>query len=155
MAPGRYRERPYVPARDPLNAVPPSRHPFQFWMMFALTVSGAGNFFTPGSEILQRGLDPFFHKTWALTLMVSGMLCLIAAWWPDRATGLLMERIGMVTVGISCPVYAVVVAQATGWETSIVATALTTSAGVASAWRAVHVTRELKLLRMFMTRNFR
>lgn len=157
MAPGRYRERPYVPAKDPLTAIPPSRHPFQFWVLFALAISGAGNFFTPGSEVLQQGLDPLSHKVWAATLMVSGVLGLIAAWWRDRITGLIMERIALVSVGLACPVYGVVVAEATknGWESVLIPTAMTCSIGIAALWRAVHVTRELGLIRDFMDRTYR
>lgn len=152
--PDLYRERPYIPARDPLTAIPPSRHPFQFWVMFAMVLSGAGNLFAPGSEVLQQGLDPFFHKVWALTALLGGLLALGGAFWLDRVTGLLVERIGLTTIGLSCPIYSLVVYEAVGAQ-GIVSVALTASVGLASIWRALHVTRELHRLREFIGRHYR
>lgn len=150
--PREYHRQPYVPARDPLAAIPPSRHPFQFWVMFGLILSGASNFFIPGSEVLRQGLDPFSHKVWAGTLMIGAIVTLISAWWKDRITGLLLERIGLVSIGISCPVYAaIVLTQVPGIATSAIVMA---TVGIASIWRAVHVTRELRVLRAFMARNY-
>lgn len=152
--PDRYRERPYVPAKDPLSAIPPSRHPFQFWVLFALFVSGAANFFTPGSVVLREGLDPFFHKLWAVTLMISTLLGLISAFLSDRISGLLVERIALLTMGLSCPAYAIVVGIQMGVQFAFVSIVIMFSIGIAGVWRAVHVSRELRILRHFVTRHF-
>ena len=153
--PGRYRDHPYVPARDPLGAIPPSRHPFQFWMMFALVLGGLGNLLTPGSEVLQQGLDPFFHKLWAIVMISGGAIAIVAAWWRDRITGLLLERIALISVGLMAPVYSgALVLSTTDFEAASLTAAFTTSAGLASLWRAAHVSRELKKLRYFVARHF-
>lgn len=152
--PWRYREHPYVPARDPLRAIPPSRHPFQIWVMAALIVSGAANFLTPGSEVLQEGLTPGYHKVWAATVFVASTLALVSAWWPDRVTGLLLERTGLWSIGLSCPIYAIVVYVQTGFGVGVPGITLTALIGIASIWRAVHVGRELRIVRTFMIRHF-
>lgn len=151
----RYREHPYVPARDPLRAIPPSRHPFQFWVMVAMTLSGLANLLTPGSEVLQEGLTPLYHKTWALTVFVSAVLAIVASWWRDRIMGLLMERAALWSMGLACPIYAVVVYAQASIGASAVGVTLTASLGLASLWRAVHVNRELKILRHFVARHFK
>lgn len=150
----RYRERPYVPAKDPLTAIPPSRHPFQFWVMFALAMSGLGNLFTPGSAVLQEGLDPFFHKLWAALLLISAAMALAASFWRDRVSGLLVERIALITMGSICPLYGIVVILQIGFTEGLIGISIMISAGIAALWRAVHVNRELKILRHFVTRNF-
>lgn len=150
----RYVQRPYTPSRDPLSAIPPSRHPFQFWVMFALVLSGLTNFLTPGSEVLQEGLDPFMHKVWAATLAISCAITLVAAWWRDRVTGLLLERTGLTTMGVICPTYAVIVASQVGAQAGSVGVALTASLGIAGFWRVIHVNRELKILRTWMNTTY-
>jgi hypothetical protein len=150
-----YREHPYVPARDPLQAIPPSRHPFQLWVLVALLISGLANFLTPGSEVLQEGLNPLMHKTWALTLTVSALMALASAWWRDRITGLLLERTGLLAMGVSCPLYALIVYLQSGLSVGVPGITLTTLLGGACLNRAIHVHRELKILRHFVTRHFR
>lgn len=147
-----YRDRPYVPAKDPLGAIPPSRHPFQFWVLSALAFNGLTNFFAAGSEAVASTVDPFFHKVWALTLFVGTMCALIGAFWRDRVMGLLLERVGLVTMGVSTPVYGIAYAFQVG-PSAIGPAIIMLSIGVASFWRVVHVNRELRILRGFMSRT--
>jgi hypothetical protein len=148
--PRHYRESPYVPARDPLRAIPPSRHPFQIWVLAALIISGAANFFTPGSEVLQEGLSPAVHKMWAAIIFASGLICIVSAWWHDRVMGLLLERTGMWTLGVVCPAYALLVYMQTGFSLGVPGVTLTALIGLAAIWRGIHANRELKILRRFM-----
>jgi len=150
-----YREHPYVPARDPMHAIPPSRHPFQLWVLGALLLSGLANFLTPGSEVLQEGLNPVAHKSWALIVTVSAVLALISAWWPDRITGLLLERTGLSAMGLVCPLYAAIVVLQSGFGVGVPGITLTAFLGFACIIRAVHVQRELNILRHFVTRHFK
>jgi len=140
-----------MPARDPLSAIPPSRHPFQFWVIFALSLSGATNFFASGSEVMEL-VNPFFHKVWASTLMIGGALALVGAYWRDRVTGLLLERIALTAIGISCPTYASVFILQVGISAGV-GGVLTLLVGVASLWRVVHVNRELRIMRSFIDRT--
>lgn len=147
-----YRERPYVPARDPLSAIPPSRHPFQVWLMFALVISGASNLFTPGAVTSQ--VDPFFHKIWACTLLVGGLATLVGTFWRDRVTGLLLERLGLGTVGMSSSVFSILAVEQLGLAQGVVGWTLTASVGAAAFWRVVHVNRELAALGHFVAQNY-
>lgn len=120
-----------------------------------MALSGLANLLTPGPEVLQEGLSPFMHKTWALLLFLSATIALVSSWWRDRVMGLLMERLGLTTMGLSSPLYAVVVIYQAGLGVGVLGITLTASVGAASLWRAIHVNRELKILRHFMARNFR
>ena len=147
-----YRERPYIPAKDPLTAIPPSRHPFQFWVMVALCLNGVQNFIAAGSPALAAMVDPFYHKVWALTLALGCATALVGAFWRDRITGLLMERIGLVAIGVATPTYAVAFLVQAGPAMSVPAT-IASSAGIAALWRVVHVNRELKVLKGFLRKT--
>lgn len=151
--PHRYRQRPYVPARDPLSAIPPSRHPFQFLVMLAMVLLGVTNLLTPGSEVLRDGLDPEIHKVWAGMVFLSGSLGLISAFWRDRITGLLMERLALAGLGVACPLYAVIVQIQRGYENASVGITITAFIGLAAWWRRVHVNRELRVLRVTVARR--
>lgn len=152
--PGRYRERPYIPAKDPLAAIPPSRHPFQFWVLFACALGGAGNLFAEGSQVLNE-LPLAFHEVWAITLMAASIAAIVAAWWPDRITGLLLERLGLLSIGLVCPAYALLLVTFSEPPSAVaVSAALTASVGVAAIWRGgIHVTRELHILRTYVERT--
>lgn len=152
--PGRYRERPYVPARDPLSAIPPSRHPFQFWMMAALALAGGGNLFRESQSAINELLPPMMIKVWAATMLIGGVLAIVAAFWHDRITGLLLERIALSSVAFSCIIYGTAVYTVVGWA-AFVPGSLITGTALACIWRIAHVTRELKVLRQFISRNYR
>jgi len=122
--------------------------------MIAMALSGASNFFLPGSEILQEGLDPLMHKVWALTLMLSSLLVMVAAFWRDRITGLLMERAGLFTLGTITPAYIIIVTTLLSFSSGAIGIALTGSIGIASLWRVRHINKELKTLRIMIARDF-
>jgi hypothetical protein len=147
-----YGERPYVPARDPLAAIPPSRHPFQFWSLVACVAGGAGNLYG-SSGLLSALLPRYAVVTWALVMMVGGMIAIVGSWWRDRVTGLLMERIALTAIASTSLVYGGSVIYLFG-ERVVLAGAITVGVSIASAWRVVHVNRELKVLRQFIDRTF-
>lgn len=147
-----YWERPYVPAKDPLAAIPPSRHPFQVWVMFACALGGLGNLITPGSDAARELLHPVFVEIWAVTLLFGGLTALISLFWRDRVMGMLIERLALTAIGISCPTYALILGMAAGLS-AVVGATLTASVGIAALWRVFHINRELRMLRDFMRRT--
>ena len=151
--PRRYQGQPYIPSRDPLTAIPPSRHPFQFWAMVALAAGGIGNLIDPASVINELA-DGYVARAWAALMALSGFLSIIAAFWSDRVTGLLMERISLTAAAGVLAIYAIGVSVVAGINNATLATVLSSSLAIACLWRALHVTRELKVIKMFMARYY-
>lgn len=152
--PGRYRSTPYIPARDPLSGIPPSRHPFQFWVLVALTISGASNLFGTNTSVIATLLPVLFLKVWAATMLVGGLGAMIAAFWHDRVTGLLLERACLSAVALVLFVYGGAIWYLAG-NKGIVPASLALALGVASGWRCLHITREIRIVRTFIDRYMR
>lgn len=151
--PRNYLNQPYVPSRDPLTAIPPSRHPFQFWTMMACVLGGIGNLV--GSDSIINELVPrYLVIVWALSLLIAGLLAIIGAWTRDRVFGLLLERAGLSTLTLAAIVYGAAITYLVGGAAAV-SGPLTMSVGIASAWRVVHVNRELRILEKFIDSNYR
>lgn len=147
----RYRSTPYIPARDPLSGIPPSRHPFQFWVLVAISISGVANLIGTENTVIADLLPVLFLKVWAATMLVGGLGAMVAAFWHDRVTGLLLERACLSAVSLVLTVYGGAVFYLVRLEGSVAAT-LAVALGVAAAWRCVHVTRELRIVRTMIDR---
>jgi len=142
-----------LPDRDPLTGVTPSRHPFQFWVLFFLGLSGATvafNLGQPGS--LTELMPQIVVRTWGATVMLGGIVGIAAGWWKDRITGLLLERIALAAVGGMTGVYGFVLMGVAG-GVGIFSGFLALSVTVASFWRIIHVNRELKVLTRWIEQN--
>lgn len=143
-----------MPDRDPLTGVPPSRHPFQFWVLCACVLGGAASAFDFGRpNSLDEFLPHYIVLVWGWTLMIGGLIGLAAAWWPDRITGLLLERIALWGIGGITAVYGAVLLKVLG-HTASVSAFFCISIAMASFWRIRHVNRELKVLSRWIDRNF-
>lgn len=147
-----YRERPYVPSRDPLSAIPPSRHPFQFWSLAACIAGGLGNLHG-SSGLLSSLLPRYAVVTWAVIMVLAGVIALVGAWWRDRVTGLLMERVALTAIASACLVYGGSVLYLFGDGVAL-AGSIALGVSIAASWRVIHVNRELKALREFIDRTF-
>lgn len=148
-----YLNQPYVPAKDPLTAVPPSRHPFQVWSMIACVLGGAGNL-VDSKSVINALMPTALVTVWALSLMMAGVLALVGAFLPDRILGLLTERIGLSTLFITAIAYGAGIVTIAG-QAAAVSGSLTISVGIAAGWRVIHVNRELRILQKFIDANYR
>lgn len=138
---------------DLLTTVPPSRHPFQFWALTACVISGAGSAFDFGQpRTLAEIMPSYMIVLWGWTIMISGLVGLIASWWPDRISGLLLERIALGGIGGSCAIYGALLYKIAGGPGFFAAT-FCMSIALASAWRIMHVNRELHVLQRWIERN--
>lgn len=131
--------------RDPLAAIPPSRHPFQIFALLAGLIGGVGNlFFEPETLFSETVLEPYsVDVMWSLLLIVSASVAVAGAWWKDEITGLMMERLALRFFGYGAFLYAGVtmgVAQIFG-QTLI----FTFGIGIAALWRTRHVRKEIEL----------
>lgn len=139
-----------LPRRDPLGPLPPSRHPFQFWALLACVLSGfahVAGFADHDSAIFL--LPTWAVYVWSMSLMAGGLLALVAGWWRDRVTGLLLERVGLAAIAGVTPVYATVLFTAFGM-TAIVPGTLSYAISIAAVWRVIHIHRELVILKRFI-----
>lgn len=139
---------PYIPAKDPMTAIPPSRHPFQLWTLLACVIGGAGNLVDSKSAI-NALLPHYIVLVWAVSLLFSGLLAIVGAFVKDRIFGLLLERTGLSTLGVAATCYGLGIMFVAG-QAAVVSGPLTISVGIASFWRVAHVNRELRILSKFM-----
>lgn len=144
-----YRRTPYIPAKDPLTAIPPSRHPFQFWAMLACAVTGGGNLVHAHSSISHM-LPGVTMMLWATIMLFGGVLAIAGAFLRDRLSGLLLERFALGAITIGAAVYSVAIFSVVGLA-GLAPETLSFGVAVAAGWRIVHVTRELAILKKMIT----
>ena len=124
--------------------------------MFACALAGAAN--VVGAALgkhlaAEELLGQYVIIIWAATLFVGGAAAMIGVFYRDRLTGLLMERMALRAIGIACLAYGGLLTVASA--ATLMGGTLTVSIGIAAIWRAVHVRRELNVLKMFMDRTMR
>lgn len=130
---------------DPLAPIPPSRHPFQFWVLAACNLAGWVTLIKDPDTLLAQSVPHLIYALWGLLLVMSSSIGLISAWWPDRITGLLLERAGLLALGVGAAAYGSLLLHLVGWRAGL-AGPMTVGIGIASLWRVVHVNREIKVL---------
>jgi hypothetical protein len=91
--------------------------------------------------------------TWGMCLIVGGALGIASAWWQDRLTGLLVERVALLAIAGSAPLYGIMLLALAG-PIGITPAAMTISAGIAAGWRVHHVNRQLKTLSRWIDETF-
>lgn len=134
-----------VVGHDPLASVPPSRNPFQVWLLTASVASGWVNLLEGPDTSFNREMPGWIAVAWGLILVLGGTIGLISAWWSDRITGLLLERTALGSMAMAMFAYGSVVLYTFGWigfQTS----SMTIAAGIACLWRVRHINRELAIL---------
>lgn len=86
-----------------------SRHPFELLFLFVTLLTAVGGMLAkqvrPGS--LQEGMGPTGTMLWYLFLLLSSLAALVGIIWPERATGLLLEAVGLLIAGLCTVLYAV------------------------------------------------
>lgn len=132
--------------RDPLTGVPPSRHPLQIWILAACVLNGVFITLNVGEPPALAALLPEYALTfWGVLLLVVGVLGIAAAFWRDRITGLLVERIALAGLAGGTVVYAIAAVGFAGTGGMAVATFLL-SVTIAARWRIRHIKKELQTL---------
>ena len=99
-----------VPGPTHTDNLEASRHPFETYLLTLAAVSGLPLLFgKPNSGSIEESLPPFMVGVWGAMLVFGSVLALVGLYWRGRVvTGLLMERSGLVGVGGSSLIYAVV-----------------------------------------------
>jgi hypothetical protein len=124
------------------------RHPFQLLMLGLVLVTGIPTVFgaapRPGS--INEQLPAWLAFGWALTITVFAAMSLLGVYWRDRATGLIMEQLGLGIVGLGTGVYIVCAVVTVG--TFPISLGITTGFSVACLWRYFQLRRIIKTVRV-------
>lgn len=118
-----------------------SRHSFEIYGLclcfvfgIPLTFGGA----TPGS--IAEVLSPLQRDIWGIMLCLGAMVALVGIAWKDRVTGIILEQIGLMAVGCSTILYALVILYVAG-PSGYLSAGIVGSYGLAciSRWRRLGV----------------
>jgi hypothetical protein len=135
-------------------ALDSSRNPFELFTLGLGLLSGLPLLFgvpAPGST--NALLGPVLVHVWAWILVAGCATALIGVWWtwfgwcpwvrPTPGTGLLVERVGLVAVGVGTLIYAVaILAEAPGFRW--LPAAIVAAYGLACWWRAFLIQRWIR-----------
>lgn len=92
------------------------RHPFEIFMLVLASLTSLptvlGRAAKPPS--ITEALPPLAQFLWALILCLGSTGALVGIWWHNRATGLVVEQLGLALVGITSLIYVVVALFVTG-----------------------------------------
>lgn len=132
------------------------RHPFELFVLFLGLVVGSPLLWgapTPGSTT--ELLGPVWARAWAWILVTGCLVALMGVWWTwwswlsrwlfrldlRTSTGLLIEQVGLVAVGVGTLIYAVGVVTADGETGRFIPAGLVAGLGLACWWRAGQIQR--------------
>lgn len=97
------------------------RHPFETFMLalaaFASIPALFGAAPDPGS--IEAALPPIGGFLWSLILTVGSIVALAGTYWKDRATGLILEQLGLAFVGVAAFIYTGVALSVVGLSAAI------------------------------------
>jgi len=120
------------------------REGFEIYTLILCFVAGGPVLFggaRPGT--IQSLLPPDWQIVWGLTLTLGALSALVGIFWPQRATGLIVEQVGMVATGVAAMIYSVVALGVVGW-TALLPSAMIGGFAVACFRRWFRIQRALK-----------
>lgn len=122
-----------------------SRHPFELLFLGVSTATALGGLLNdavrPGS--IQEGIGPQGTVVWYLVLLLGALTAGVGIAWPERATGLILEQIGLFASGLCTLFYAVTAIVVLGGNAGFSGSMLI-GYGVAAIWRARQIRRFLR-----------
>lgn len=121
-----------------------SRHPFELFFVVIVLLTSIGGLLSdrvrPGS--VQEGVGHGGTLAWYIALLVGGLVALAGIYWRDRATGLIMEAVGLVITG-GCTVFYALAALLLIGSGSVYPAMTLLAYGAAAIWRAGQIYRLL------------
>ena len=129
---------------DPLEA---SRHPFETYLLVLAAVSGLPLLFgKPNSASIAATLPHVLVIGWGFMLVLGSLCALVGLYWRGRsATGLVLERAGLIGVGGASLVYAASVLISAPGFTGAFAASITAGFGIACAAQARRIGLRLRM----------
>lgn len=117
-----------------------SRHPFELFFLYVVIFSAVVGLVTPvvrpGS--IQEGIGPVGTYVWYGALLAGGLVAMLGIFWRDRATGLVMEALGLFTSGVATLFYGAAALVILGGVVAYPASSLF-GYGAAAIWRSVQI----------------
>lgn len=132
-----------IPYADPLRA---GRHPFQIYLLALAFVSGLTQLIGASPpDSLSRQLPAWLVYVWSWMLVVGSAAGLCGSLWPqkDYATGLTIERVGLMATGVAGVLYGAMIPYNLGLS-GAVAGGVTIGFGLACIIRAQHIGKIFK-----------
>lgn len=84
------------------------RHPFEIFMLLLAAVTSIPSLLgaapEPGS--IEEALPGWASFSWQVALVIGSVMALVGIWWRERATGLILEQLGLALVGVAGVIYA-------------------------------------------------
>lgn len=131
-----------------------SRHPFQTFLLVVCLANGGPLVFgiTTSRSVVSQTPE-WAWRTWGVLLLIGGLMGLVGMFWPRlRITGLLIERTGLVFVGLAALVFSGVLAVTVGLPDSGFAAGVTAAFGGAALWQAWRIAKALRRVRRTLHR---
>lgn len=124
-----------------------SRHPFELLFLYIVTATAIAGLSShevrPGS--IQEGVGHIGTVVWYIALLGGSVVALLGIFWRERATGLVMESVGLFVSGLATIFYGIVALIVIHWSAAY-ASATIMAYGAAAIWRAAQIRRLLVLV---------
>lgn len=99
------------------------------------------------SESLDKAVSPFLVVLWGAVLLVGSAVALVGEFWRGHTwTSLVLERVGLLLVGIGGGFYCIILALTVGGNARYVV-GVTTAYALSCLWRVMQITRRLNWIR--------
>lgn len=102
------------------------RHPFELYILYLAFITSLPILLriAPAPGSVREALPALVPTVWALTLAGGSAVALVGIYWRERATGLILEQLGLALVGVASLIYCVsvlyVVGSSAGFTVAIV-----------------------------------
>lgn len=129
---------------DPLDA---SRHPFETYLLCLAAVSGVPLLFgKANSGSMAAAMPEPAVLAWGAMLVLGSLLALVGLYWHGKsATGLLLERTGLVGVGGAAIIFSAVALLSVGLDATFSA-CITAGFGLACFAQARRISHRIRLV---------
>lgn len=97
------------------------RHPFEIYILYLALLTALPTLLgvTPRPGSINYLMPGWMAVGWSAFLAGGAALTLLGIYWRERATGLIMEQLGLALVGVMSVAYAVCVLYVTGLDSGV------------------------------------
>lgn len=130
------------------------RHPFELYILYLAFVSSLPILFglAPAPGSVREALPTIVSTVWALILAGGSLAALVGIYFRERATGLILEQLGLALVGVGNLIYCVCVLYVVG-ESGVFMVAIVGGFGVSCLRRYWQIQRILDDVHRFQVQK--